>query len=122
MSKATLAELPARRICRPAKPTDKVTCGERRKCVPDDAGAMALVQPFPTEGQLFDNLDWPKPELERLIGGLPGKVRSYKMISVWPDEIGLLQQRGSGPNYQGGCLTLCTCRHEIRAEKTNPQG
>jgi hypothetical protein len=43
------------------------------------------------------------------------------MISVWPDDFGQLQQHGSGPNFQGGCLTLCTCRHEIRAEKVNPQ-
>jgi hypothetical protein len=115
----TVAEMPAKRMCRPAKLT--IPCGERRKCVPDDAGTTALVQPFPAEGPLFDNLDLPKPELERLIGGLPGKVRSYKMISVCLDDTGQLEQYGSGPNFQGGILTLCTCRHEIRAEKVNPQ-
>ncbi len=116
----TVAETAAKRICRPGKPT--VPCGELRKCVPDDTGATALVQPFPTEGQLFDNLDLSKADLEeRRIGWLPGKVRSYKMTSVALDEAELLQQEGSGPNYQGGCLTLCTCQCVFRAEKKNSE-
>jgi hypothetical protein len=111
--------MPGKPICRPTKPTNP--CGGQQKCVTDDAWATARFQPFPSEGTLFNNLDLPKPELERLIGGLPGQVRSYKMISVWLDDIGQLRQYGSGPNFQGGYLTLCTCRHEIRAEKVNPQ-
>lgn len=103
-----------KRVCPPAK---KPVCGERPVCIPDDAQA---VQPFPTEGVLFDNLDLRKPELNDCIGGLLGAVRSYKMISVHPDDWGQHEQYGSGPNYQGGCLTLCTCAHQIRAEKKNP--
>src|SRR2546423_932525 len=57
-----------KRVCPPAKKPD---CGERRSCVPDDAQA---VQPFPTEGVLFDNLDLRKPELNERIGGHPGAV------------------------------------------------
>ncbi|OWK40478.1 hypothetical protein [Fimbriiglobus ruber] len=91
-----------------------MVCGERRSCVPD---ATQVVQPFPANGVLFDNLDLRKPELEDQISGLPGTVRSYKMISVYPDDQGQFEQRGSGPNFQGGCLTLCTCAHQIRAEK-----
>ncbi|AWM39808.1 hypothetical protein [Gemmata obscuriglobus] len=78
------------------------------------------VQPFPTEGELFRNLDLRKPGLNDRIGGVLGTVRSYKMISVHPDDRGQHQQYGSGPNFQGGCLTLCTCAHQIRAEKKNP--
>src|SRR5207244_9200237 len=26
-----------------------------------------------------------------------------------------LQQTGSGPNFQGGCLTLCTCKGQMRS-------
>ena len=89
-----------KRVCPPAK---KPVCGERPVCIPDDAQA---VQPFPTEGVLFDNLDLRKPELNDCIGGLLGAVRSYKMISVHPDDWGQHEQYGSGPNYQGGCLTL----------------
>lgn len=94
-----------------------MVCGERRSCVPDDA---PVIQPFPTEGVLFDNLDLRKSDLENRIGDHPGKVRSYKMTTVCPDDRGQFEQYGSGPNFQGGCLTLCTCAHQIRAEKRNP--
>lgn len=106
-----------KRVYPPAKKPAPVVCGEPRSCVPDDVQA---VQPFPTEGVLFNNLDLRKPDLEDRIGGHPGTVRSYKMISVYPDDRGQHEQYGSGPNYQGGCLTLCTCAHQIRAEKRNP--
>ena len=104
----------SKRVCPPAEKPEPVVCGERRLCVPDDA---QTVQPFPTEGVLFDNLDLRKPDLEDRIGKHLGTVRSYKMISVYPDDRDQLEQHGSGPNFQGGCLTLCTCAHQIRAEK-----
>lgn len=97
-----------KRVC---SPTIKV---ERRVCIPDDTQDF---QHFPTEGVLFGNMDLRKPKLNDCIGGLPGTVRSYKMTSVDPDEDGLHRHYGSGPNFQGGCLTLCTCAHQIRAEK-----
>lgn len=101
------------------KPSVMSNCGNLRKQCENDAGATAQVQPFPTGGELYNHLDLTKTELERRIGWLPGKIRSYKMTSVSVDD-GLLQQWGSGPNYQGDCLTLCTCAHKIRAEKRNP--
>jgi hypothetical protein len=116
----TLNTMTGVRTCNPVKRPSKAVCGERRKPCEEPTGATGLVQPFPTEGVLFANLDLTKPELESRLGQLPGKVRSYKMTSVSVDE-GLLQQWGSGPNYQGGCLTLCTCAHKIRAEKRNPE-
>lgn len=90
----------------------------RPKTVPSQDENEWWAQPFPTSGPLFDNLDLPKPELVRRIGRLAGRIRSYKMISIYQDRKGLLEQRGSAPNFQGGCLTLCTCVHQIRAEKT----
>ena len=116
MKKRNMVETPTKRICRPAMPPEKVVCGDRRNSIPDGTP----IQPFPTDGQLYDNLDLPKSELESRIDQLPGKIRSYKMTSVTLDEAGLLQQEGSGPNYQGGCLTLCTCQGMFRAEKKNP--
>jgi hypothetical protein len=99
----------AKPVCRPSKKADK-----RPTCVPKDT---TLFQPFPTEGVLFDNLDLRKSDLGDRIGGCPGKVRSYKMISVYQDDLGQFEHYGSGPNFQGGCLTLCTCAHQIRTEK-----
>jgi hypothetical protein len=103
-----------KRACPPARKLDPVVCGERRSCGADDAEP---VQPFPTEGELTGNLDLCKPELRSRIGGHPGRVRSYKMISVYINNQGRLEHYGSGPNFQGGCLTLCTCAHQIRTEK-----
>src|SRR5713101_3442970 len=117
MNETAVMAKPVKRVCPPAKKPGPVDCGERRSCVPDDA---PVVQPFPTEGVLFDNLDLRKPDLEERVGEHAGKVRSYKMISVYRDERGQFEQYGSGPNFQSGSLTLCTCRHEIRAEKTDP--
>ena len=94
----TVAEKPVKPICRPPKPT--VPCGERRKCVPDYDGATALVQPFPTAGPLFGKLNLPKPELQRQIGGLGGKVRSYKMISVSLDERGCFSRKGQARTFK----------------------
>jgi hypothetical protein len=104
-------------VKKPRKPI----CGERRKVCDESTGASVMVQPFPTEGVLFANLNLTKPELESRVGQLPGKVRSYKLISVSLGEEGLLQQEGSGPSYQGGCLTLCTCQRVFRAEKRTPK-
>ncbi len=108
------ATKPLKRVCPPAKKREPVVCGKRRSCGPHDA---PVIQPFPTEGVLFDNMDVRKRDLEDRIDGHPGKVRSYKMTSVAPDERGQFEQYGSGPNFQGGCLTLCTCAHQIRVEK-----
>jgi hypothetical protein len=112
-----MKKLTGKRTC---SPTVKPDCGNVRKPCDGSARTDGQVQPFPTEGELFNNLDITKTRLERRIGRLPGKIRSYKMTSVSVEE-GLLQQSGSGPNYQGGRLTLCTCAHKIRAEKRNPK-
>jgi hypothetical protein len=92
---------------------DQATCGKRPSCSPDDTAGTQL---FPTKGYLFDNLDLTKSDLERRIGHLTGQVRFYTLNSIKEDGAGLLQQTGSGPNFQGGELTLCTCVPHIRAE------
>jgi hypothetical protein len=77
-------------------------------------------QPFPTSGPLFRNLDYTLERLRSVIGGVSGGsskgVRAYKMTSVRLAGEQLLQY-GSGPNFQGGRLTLCTCKHKLRAER-----
>lgn len=119
MRKATLTLTPSSRRCRSDVKSQASVCGDRSACdrVEHD---VATIQPFPTHGELFDNLDLSKTALARRVADLPGKVRSYKMISVSRGETGALQQEGSGPNFQGGCLTLCTCQCVFRAEKRNP--
>jgi hypothetical protein len=114
---ATIVSPHPKPICHPQNATLQSRCRQQRDCTPDIPAAVSHFQPFPTEGPLFHNLDLQKPELQRRIGHLPGKVRSYKMTSVGLNESGLLQQEGSGPNFQGGYLTLCTCQFIFRAEK-----
>lgn len=41
-------------------------------------------------------------------------VYGYVVATVQPVQ-GPFQQRGSGPNWQGNLITLCTCKHTMRA-------
>ena len=116
----TLTRTMADRRCGPPKLSRNGPCHDR--VCPGAQGMPREFQAFPTEGALFANLDLSKPELEKRLAQLPHdvrakRVRSYKMTSVSLDEgSGLLQHEGSGPNFQGGYLTLCTCMFQLRAE------
>jgi hypothetical protein len=73
------------------------------------------IQPFPKHGDLAKNLDMPITKFIRRIGGLKSGV-SYVLSSVGLNrDTQLFEQRGSAPNFQGGCLTLCTCKHQMRS-------
>jgi hypothetical protein len=70
-------------------------------------------QPFPSKGTLSDNSNI---SLETLRGSLSSErtvVYRYVITSVH-NEGGRFLQRGSGPNFQGGMVTLCTCKHRMR--------
>ena len=63
-----------------------------------------------------------KPDdLSRQIGraGNPDgqTVYGYVIETVKPYQGGFLQE-GSGPNWDGGVITLCTCKHDMRAWMT----
>ncbi|WP_419188459.1 hypothetical protein [Stieleria bergensis] len=48
-----------------------------------------------------------------------GKAYSYVLSTVKPDHDKLrFEQHGSAPNFQGGLLTLCTCKHQMRANRS----
>lgn len=74
-----------------------------------------LVQPFPTAGKLSENLNLCKSQLTERASEASDRVYSYVMSSVLLDQDKQFQQRGSGPNFQGGYITLCTCKHRMRA-------
>ena len=77
------------------------------------------VQPFPNPGVLGRNTDLSLCDLKRRIGKADDPARSYIVKSVkiaTADHAQLsFEQCGSGPNFQGGLLTLCTCKHQMRA-------
>lgn len=103
----------------------------RRNIVPVESGAGQLVdrsvamgqqvQAFPDSGPLTENLNLTLPELARRIRKAEGAAYSYVVKSVRTDDSGRhFDQHGSAPNYQGGCLTLCTCKHQMRTRRDSP--
>lgn len=78
--------------------------------------ASVQPQPFPSNGVLSENLDLTKTELRRLIGRERAPAYSYIVKTVAIDRATLcFEQHGSAPNFQGGFLTLCTCKHQMRS-------
>src|SRR5947207_1314946 len=73
------------------------------------------VQAIPKTGLLAHNLNRTRPELVKQLGGAEGGAYSYIVKSVRMDDSGQhFEQFGAAPNFQGGCLTLCTCKHQMR--------
>jgi hypothetical protein len=74
-----------------------------------------LCQPFPSSGVLASNLDLDLRVFRDALSGVgSGHIVSYIVRSTEKVD-GCHCQRGSGPNWQGGLITLCTCRHDIRS-------
>ena len=53
-------------------------------------------------------------ELRSRLKGEEGQVYTYVVETVKQVD-GELLQSGSGPNFQGDLITLCTCKHQLRA-------
>lgn len=71
-------------------------------------------QPFPQAGRLADNLNQHLDNLREKISSERGIVYCYVVASI-KNQNGLFYQTGSGPNFQGDLLTLCTCKRFMRA-------
>lgn len=75
-----------------------------------------FVQPLPKHWHLADNLNLTLRQLNSTIGRAVQPTISYVLTSVSLNAVdGSFEQRGSAPNLQGGVLTLCTCKHKMRA-------
>jgi len=70
-------------------------------------------QRFPTTGKLSQMMNWSLDNLQASLKDREGTVYSYVVRTVGEDG-GRLFQRGSGPNVEGGYITLCTCKHGMR--------
>ena len=71
-------------------------------------------QHMPSQGRLAKSLNLPHEALlERIDPFLEDTVYSYVVDTV-EYENGRLYQTGSGPNFQGGMITLCSCKHLMR--------
>lgn len=84
-------------------------------CRANDLGYQLL----PVSGPLKDRLDWGllrlKKELER---HGEDEVYAYVLTSARHEEGKGMVQEGSGPNFEGGRITLCTCKHRMRAYRS----
>lgn len=77
-------------------------------------------QKWPKEGTLYNNMNLSLDCLKSMINDHDGKIEIYVLNSIKKFKIGdtgsvEFIQNGCGPNFQGGVLTQCTCRHDIRA-------
>ena len=71
-------------------------------------------QAMPSLGKLAKNLNLSMDELSiRIASFQHGIAYSYIVDTVEYHE-GRLYQTGSGPNFQGGLVTLCSCKHMMR--------
>jgi hypothetical protein len=75
------------------------------------------VQIFPNSGILAKNANLPLLDLSSELRNVKDKARSYIVTTVTlkESEPPCFEQTGSGPNFQGGVLTLCTCKHQMRS-------
>lgn len=73
-------------------------------------------QPFPTKGMLGRNRNMPLALVKRSVATRDQAARSYIVRSVvFDSDRHQFVQNGCAPNFQGGRLTLCTCKHQMRA-------
>jgi hypothetical protein len=76
------------------------------------------VQPFPSSRSLANNANLPLPILSAQLQAVGGAAYSYVVRTVKlkkESEPVCFEQTGSAPNFQGGVLTLCTCKHQMRS-------
>ncbi len=73
-------------------------------------------QPFPQIGSLSQNTNLTLKKLHQHINIDSAYIYCYIVKSV-KNRNASLQQQGCGPNWQGGLITLCTCKHFMRAFK-----
>ena len=74
-------------------------------------------QEWPTKGTLKENMNLSLRELNENISTINTdgtKIFMYKMTTVRMEE-GRFIQTGSGPNFQGDKITICTCKQRFRA-------
>ncbi len=82
----------------------------RRGCMPQQSDD----QPFPRSGPLARQMNRPYDELCAAFPSDAAEVYAYVIATIGRHGERFVQY-GSGPNWQGGVLTLCTCKHWMRS-------
>ena len=60
----------------------------------------------------------PLSALKKALKNEGGVIYTYVLTTVEADSHGSFVQTGSAPNFQGGLITLCTCKHLMRTNRT----
>lgn len=76
-------------------------------------------QPFPSSGQLAPTLNCGPDTLRARLGTRTERTYCYVVASMRVED-GRFVQGGSGPNFQGDLITLCTCKHQMRSRLDPP--
>jgi len=87
-------------------------CHIKSRCDPDSPDH----QPFPQKDILSKNLNLNHHKLRDRLGDDDGIIYFYVMTSIIRKN-GMMVQKGTGPNFQGGYISLCTCKHFMRCFK-----
>lgn len=83
-------------------------------CYPSNG--VERIQPFPQDGTLAGNLNLSLKRVASRIRKSQGRVFTYVLSTVRLNRLSSsFEQIGSAPNFQGDRLTLCTCKHRMRA-------
>jgi hypothetical protein len=75
-------------------------------------------QLFPVSGSLAKNSNLCLKRLKRAVNKGDATVYCY-VIETVKNNNGCFRQKGCGPNWQGGLITLCTCKHYMRTFKNS---
>ncbi|MDP9238224.1 MAG: hypothetical protein M3P30_12660 [Chloroflexota bacterium] len=71
-------------------------------------------QPFPQTGPLAANTNCERKTLWKILQGQDGIVYCY-IVDTIEYRGQVFCQTGTGPNFQGDLITLCTCKHYMRS-------
>lgn len=72
-----------------------------------------VCQDWPKKGNLKKNMDKRLNTLKGVLKNEDGMVYAYVLTTVGKDGNRFVQ-KGSAPNFQGGLITFCTCKHYMR--------
>ncbi len=81
-------------------------------------------QPYPKSGRLFENLNLDHDTLIHILRQIISREESSQtivycyIVDTIKNHSGRFMQTGSGPNFQGDFITLCTCKHKMRTYNT----
>ncbi|MBP7653484.1 hypothetical protein KA977_08680 [Candidatus Dependentiae bacterium] len=85
--------------------------------------SLNTFQPMPVNNEIARNVNLSLSEIKEKIQNEKGIVYIYKLSTI-RFENNQMQQKGSAPNFQGGLITLCTCKKYLRTYseiKTTPR-